>query len=484
MTEDTRLIVVSNRLPVRVELDEDRHLRVEPGAGGLVTAMAPVLRARGGTWLGWSGLSPDDALPDQLRAAGKSLGYEIEPLDLTEDEVAGFYEGFANEVLWPLFHDLIGHCNFDSAYWPVYEAVNRKFAQRAAQLAGPDDYIWVHDYQLIMVGKELADLGVHSRVGFFLHIPFPPMDVFIKMQWREQLLEGLLAFDLVGFQTERDLRNFVQCLEYRSEEAEVEADAEHATIHFRGRTVRAGVFPISIDYADFLRRSVEDPVSELVARVRMKLPSRSLVLGLDRLDYTKGIPNRLEAFDYALHRHPELRGRVTLLLIVVPSRTGVGDYQQLKDEIDRLVGRINGDHAAAGWTPIQYIFRRLTQHELLAYYRACDIALITPLKDGMNLVCKEYCACSLEDDGVLILSEFAGAASELAEGALLVNPFDEHAVGDALHRALTMPDAERRHRMQLMRQQVRDNNVHAWVERYLAVALSDRRDRPRLGAAS
>lgn len=465
-----RVVVVSNRLPVAVQTDEAGRARMIPASGGLVTALSSVLRGRRGRWLGWTGSTSAVASPQQIEDVGRALGYDLEAVALTEEEVTGFYEGFANEVLWPLFHDLSGHCNFDSSKWPIYEEVNEKFARAVVDASTEADYVWVHDYQLMLVAQALQRLGVQRRLGFFLHIPFPPLDVFIKLPWRQEILEGLLHFDLLGFQTDRDVRNFLQCVRHRIEGIEIDKRDDLVVLRLPDRVVRVGPFPISIDYSDFLRRSVDDHVSELVARVRMKLPSRALVLGLDRLDYTKGIPNRLEAFDVALARYPELRGKVTLLQIVVPSRTGVGEYQHLKDEIDRLVGRVNGDYAAAGWTPIQYIFRRLEPTELLAYYRACDVALITPLKDGMNLVCKEYCACSLEDDGVLILSEFAGAAAELDIGALLVNPYDTDAVADAIRTAIVMPEAERRARMQRLRAQIRHHNVARWSERFLAAA--------------
>lgn len=468
--DESRLVVVSNRLPVTCERDAQRTTRLQPGAGGLITALNPILRERHGLWIGWPGPAGNDIADDALSAAGAELGYELQPVPLTPAEVAGFYEGFANEVLWPLFHDLSGHCNFDPSHWPIYRRVNHRFARRVAERSTAHDYVWVHDYQLMLVARELEALGVQRRVGFFLHIPFPPLDMFVKLPWRQEILEAVLHYDLVGFQTPRDVRNFIQCLRHRIGDIEIERYEGGAIAHWRGREIAIGAFPISIDYAGFLHRSVDDSVSELVARIRTKVPSRTLILGLDRLDYTKGIPRRLEAFDAALRRHPELRGKVTLFLIVVPSRTGVEEYQQLKEEIDRLVGRVNGDYTAAGWTPIQYIFHRLGPKELLAYYRACDIALITPLKDGMNLVCKEYCACSLEDDGVLILSEFAGAADELSDGALLVNPYDIDAVADTIHRAVTMPMKERTERMRRLRAQIRDHNVFVWAQRFLAAA--------------
>jgi trehalose 6-phosphate synthase len=463
-----RLVVVSNRLPIVVEFENDEP-QMAPGSGGLVTALGPVLSTCGGRWIGWLGQADREGMQHALDACGRELGYQLVPLQLTEREVEGFYEGFANEVLWPLFHDFIPHCNFDPRYWPIYQEVNRKYAARTAEVSDERDFVWIHDYHLMMVARELERIGVRRDIAFFLHIPFPPLDVFLKLPWRQQILEALLHHDLIGLQTPRDLRNFAQCVGSLVPEAEVQLEGDRATLHWRGRPLRAGAFPISIDYDDFLHRAVEDKVSEMVAQIRMKLPGRKLILGLDRLDYSKGIPSRILAFGNALERHPELRGKVTLLQVVVPSRTRVGEYKHLKDEIDRLVGLINGRYTQAGWTPIQYIFRRLDQDlELLAYYRACDVALITPLKDGMNLVAKEYCACSLEDNGVLILSEFAGAADELADGALLVNPFDIEAVADALFQAVTMGDEERAQRMQRLRKTVREHNIYRWVELFLA----------------
>lgn len=487
--EQRRLIVVSNRLPVTLSQTEAGP-RLVSSAGGLVTALGPVLGERGGRWIGWLGAAaPRAPEPDpqaelaELAALERSLGYRLLPVELTAEELAGHYHGFSNEVLWPLFHDFISHCNFDPGYWPVYQAVNRKFAHAVADASAPDDYVWIHDYQLALVAAELSRLQVRREIGFFLHIPFPSPDMFFKLPWRQALLEALLEHSLVGFQAARDQHNFLDCVRQGIAGASIESsgggpsEAQLARARVRlpdGRVLHTGVFPISIDYDDFVRRSVEHPVSEVVARVRANMPGRTIILGLDRLDYSKGIPQRLLALGNALERHPELHGRVSLLQVVIPSRTLVDDYRHLKDEIDRLVGKINGQHARASWIPIHYLFRHLDDTELLAYYRVCDVALITPLKDGMNLVSKEYCACSLEGNGVLILSEFAGAATQLSSGALIVNPFDIVEMADAIHRAVTMPEPERRERMQRLRGIVREQDVHAWVEGYLAAAASAR----------
>ena len=348
--------------------------------------------------------------------------------------------------------------------------MNAKFAAALVDAAGEKDYVWVHDYHLMLVADELRRLGVKRRLGFFLHIPFPPVDLMVKMPWRQSVLEALLHYDVLGFQTPRDVRNFAQCVRLRLG-AEIDThDDTRVTVRWEGRKIRVGAFPISIDYDDFLRRCVADEVSEAVASIRMRLPGHTLILGLDRLDYSKGIASRVRAFGDALERYPELRGKVTLLQVVVPSREDVPEYAAMKDEIDRLVGRVNGRFTQAGWSPIQYIFRRLSSTELLAYYRACEVALITPFKDGMNLVAKEYCACSIEDRGVLVLSEFAGAAWQMGEGALLVNPFDIQAVGDAIHQAVVMEDEERARRMKSLRQGVRDSDIYGWVESFLAAA--------------
>lgn len=472
--EQRRLVVVSNRLPVVIREDDEGDHQVSPGSGGLITALNPVLGERGGRWIGWFGSPKLRERPPGIDEAEHELGYKLDGVVLDEEDVDGYYHGFSNEVLWPLCHDFISKCNFDPGYWPVYQKVNRKFAEKVAEVTEPDDYVWIQDYHLMLLARELRAMGVQRELGYFLHIPFPPLDILIKMPWRRQIMEGLLQYDLLGFQTDRDRRNFVQCVRHLASGATIEDKGDLVRITIDGRVNHVGAFPISIDYHDFLNRSVEDEVSERVARLRSALPKRRLILGLDRLDYSKGIPQRISAVGNALDRYPELHKKITFIQVVIPSRTHVEGYAQLKDEIERLVGNVNGRHTRAGWTPIQYIYRSLTDTELLSYYRTCDIALITPLKDGMNLVCKEYSACSLEGNGVLILSEFAGAATELYGGALIVNPFDIEEVADAIRRAVDMPEEERSERMQRMRKYLQDNDVFAWVERYLSAAASIR----------
>jgi len=468
-----RLVVVSNRLPIVVKCVDDQWTFTS-GSGGLVSALAPVLRNRGGIWIGWPGtvepVSPD--LDKLLHEATKHSGYTLKPVYLDAKDKEDFYFGFANEVIWPLFHDLQSHCNFTPRYWEAYNRVNRKFADVIMDNVLPGDFIWVHDYHLMSVGQELKLQGIAARIGFFLHIPFPPLDIFMKLPWRLPLLRALLEYDLLGFQTLRDRRNFVQCVRLIAPDATVTGKGQVITIRIGARDVRLGTFPIGIDYQAFSRGSKAEPVIQMAKRLHEDLPGRQVLLGVDRLDYTKGICHRFEAFRNALQRFPELHHKITLIQVVVPSREDIPKYNDLKMEMERLVGEINGQFTQSGWVPIHYIFRSLSRTELLAYYRACEIALITPLKDGMNLVAKEFCAVSAEGGSVLILSEFAGAAAQLQKAALLVNPYDVEGVAEAIHRAVTMGLGERRARMHKLKRFVREFDIFWWVDAFLKAAIA------------
>jgi trehalose 6-phosphate synthase len=468
----TGLIVASNRLPFVLARNDDGSYTCRPGSGGLVTALLPVLRGRGGSWIGWHGATePVENLEALLNDAAADAGYRLRPVLLSEEERRKFYFGFSNEIVWPLFHDLHERCNFDPSYWHTYCDVNRKFAEAIAAQAGDGDFIWVHDYHLMNVAAELRRLG--TKTAFFLHIPFPSLDIYYKLPWRFTLLHALLEYDLVGFQTLRDRRNFMQCVRALIDDAHVSGKGQVITTTVGGRDVRVGSFPISIDFNDFVKRATSPAVAERSAALRATLPNRQLILGIDRLDYTKGIPQRLEAFRNALQRYPALHERVTLIQVVVPSREDIPQYHDLKTHIERLVGEINGQFTRpGGWVPIHYVFRSLDWEDLLAYYRAAEIALVTPLKDGMNLVAKEYCACSIEEDCVLILSEFAGAAAQMQRGALLVNPYDVDGVADAIHHAFVMNADERRARMRRLRRAIREQDIFWWVDSFLRAAIA------------
>jgi trehalose 6-phosphate synthase len=480
-----RLINVSNRLPVVIRKYAG-GLRLERSSGGLAGTLDTALRHQPGVWIGWAGTTQSHEVEPLLAHASKRRPYELQAVSLSEEEVAKFYSGFANEIIWPLFHDMPSRCNFDSEYWDTYQRVNRKFADAAALAARREDFIWVHDYHLMLAAAYMREAGVQGRVGFFLHTPFPAPDVFEKLPWREQILRALLQFDVVGFQTDRDRGNFVGCLQRLLPEVQAQEAQPHSVLRLHNRTTLVGTFPISIDFEEFAQHAARHEVAARADEIRRDLLENILVLGVDRLDYTKGIPERLKSFSILLKRFPELRRQITLVQVVVPSREDIPNYQDLRREIELLVSQINGEFTQDGWVPIHYMHRSLGREELLAYYRAADIALITPLKDGMNLVAKEFCAAQADERGVLIISEFAGAASELRHGAVLVNPNDFAGVAQAIHQASQMTREEKRNRMRLLREIVRDHNLSRWTRSFVqAIASLDvEKTTPRNGGSS
>ena len=464
-----RLIIVSNRLPFTLDSAGEDLWTVTPAVGGLVSAVEPVLRERGGTWIGWPGIA--GKIPQgPLTEATRDAGYKVVPVALSETERDEFYYGYSNEVIWPLFHDLQNFCNFEPTYWQAYKQVNERYADAIIRNARPDDFIWIHDYHLMYVAQALRERSTFqslSRLTFFLHIPFPPYDIFSKLPQQRRLLHALLQFDLLGLQTRRDVRNFLQCVRRVMPDAKFLSRGERHVIRFEDRKIRVGHFPIGIDFDSFENGAKSEAVSQRSQQLRASFPHCQLILGSDRLDYSKGIPERLRAFRNALERYPELHRRVVLLQIVVPSRVDIPKYHEFKGRIDRLVGDINGRFSTNNWIPVQYHFRGLNREELLAHYRACDIAFITPLKDGMNLVAKEYCACRIDEDGVLVLSQFAGAATQLKPDTLLVNPYDVEQMADTILKAFRMSGPERARRMKRMRRLVRKENVFWWVDSFL-----------------
>jgi trehalose 6-phosphate synthase len=385
----------------------------------------------------------------------QDAGYTLKAVPLTAEEIEQYYYGFANEIIWPLFHDMQSRCNFDPTYWDAYQAVSRKFAQVIASNIEDGDYLWIQDYHLMLVAKELRSLGVTGRIGFFLHTPFPSPDIFSKLPWRSQVLRALLDYDLIGFQTARDRNNFVRCTE--SLIRNVDCDTRRQVC-------------LSMDFASYARQAAGSVVSERARQLRETMPGSQLILGVDRLDYSKGIPQKLRAFREALEHYPDLAGRVTLVQLTVPSREDIPEYKRLKNEVTSLVSEINGKLAQADWIPVNYLFRNLGLSELLAYYRSADIALITPLKDGMNLVAKEYCASQIDGNGVLILSEFAGTAAQLRRNAVLVNPYDIEGMAGAIYRAYNMSLEERQSRMRRMRNSVQRRDIFWWVDSFLRTA--------------
>ncbi len=454
-------VVVANRLPVDLETLPDGTERWKASPGGLVTALAPMLRSREGAWVGWPGLP--DAAPEPFVDDGLTL----HPVPLSAQDVEDFYEGFSNGTLWPLYHDVVAPPSFHRHWWRAYVAVNQRFAEAAAEVAARNATVWVQDYQLQLVPAMLRELRPDLRIGFFLHIPFPPVELYQQLPWRRRIVEGLLGADLVGFHTPGGARNFrTLATRYAG------ATAQRSVLTYNGRQVRTGAFPISIDSRtlDELARTPE--VQQRAKEIRSDLgdPQR-VILGVDRLDYTKGINVRLRAFEELLD---EGRADDTVMIqLATPSRERVEHYQRMRAEIEQSVGRINGTYSRVGHPVLHYLHQSLPRHELAAFFAAADVMLVTPLRDGMNLVAKEYVACRADNGGVLVLSEFAGAALELKE-ALLVNPHDTDGVKDALHAALTMDPAEGRKRMRALRRQVLAHDVDRWAQEFLdALGLPD-----------
>jgi trehalose 6-phosphate synthase/phosphatase len=451
------IVVASNRLPFTFQRTS-KGLERRASAGGLVSGLEPVLRKRGGTWVGWPGIEVREG--EQLSTRGEA--YRISPVLLTETEITRYYHGFSNRTLWPMMHSMPVRARFDAREWETYTRVNSHFGEAAAAEANDAGLIWVHDYQLMLAPARIRQELPESRLAFFLHIPFPPYDVFRVLPWDRELLRGLLACDLIGFHVRGYARNFLDCVE-RSLGARVDHSA--MLVEYGNRTTRIGAFPLGIEFSLF---------ESLAAGAPKKHESdQQIVLGVDRLDYTKGIPERIMAFQRLLERYPEHRENVVLLQIAVPSRSQVAEYRDLKRQIDELVGNVNGRFATAYWSPIRYLYRSFTQRQLAAVYRDADVALVTPLRDGMNLVAKEYVACQVDEPGVLILSRLAGSADTMRE-ALLVNPVDIDGTAEALHRALTMEEAERRSRVAALRRRERRDNVDTWVRSFLDVAVGAR----------
>jgi alpha,alpha-trehalose-phosphate synthase [UDP-forming] len=454
------LVVVSNRLPCDIGREPGRGAP-RRNVGGLVNAIEPVLAERGGLWVGWDGATlPSAAAVAHSRAAPRSArlpsGVVLCGVPLSERDIARYYHGASNRALWPLFHDFPGKTVFEPEDWVAYREVNRRFAEAALRHAREGDRIWVHDFHLLLVPRQLRELGFRGRVDFFLHIPFPPAEIFRVLPWREEVLEGLLAAHTVVFQVARYRRNFVDSVRSIAVPGATDAAA------------RAFAEPIGIDAADFVRLADDPGVRARAAQLRRAYGSRPILFGGERLDYTKGILERFHAVERLLKTAPSRAGSFAFVQVVVPGRHQVEEYRQMKREIEREVGRINGEWGAEGWVPIHYRARALDRPELVAHYLAASVVLVTPLRDGMNLVAPEFVAARRDGDGVLVLSEFAGVAEHLP-GALQVNPNDLETFAATLARALAMGEPERRRRMEAMRPFVEANPATAWAERCLAL---------------
>ncbi|MDT8068187.1 MAG: trehalose-6-phosphate synthase [Terriglobia bacterium] len=467
MSIDTRLIVVSNRLPFRI-VESEGALSIERSSGGLVSALLPLFKRNGGCWIGWPGTSYSAEI-EQIVSAQHGSNYSLRPVFLTAEEKECFYHGYCNEIIWPLFHDLQSKCTFDPRYWVSYREANDKFAHSTAQVAQKDDFIWVHDYHLMLLARALRARSLRNEIGYFHHIPFPQPDIFEKLPWRIEIARALLRFDSIGFQTERDRRNFLTCVRRFVPEAHVQKSNGRVVIQSDGTYTVVGTYPIGIDFEDFATRAAEKSVTDRAHEIRQEFPDCRLIIGVDRLDYTKGVIQRLLGLRTLLRSDRTWLRRVQMVQVVVPSREEIPEYRQLREQIENLIAEMNAEFGDSRWVPVKYVHGSLSRPELLALYRAADIALVTPLKDGMNLVAKEFCAVRVDEGGVLVLSEFAGAAAELSCGALLINPYDSQGIAAALSKGLQMSRDQQQVRMQRMREVVGHNNIFDWCRAVCAL---------------
>jgi trehalose 6-phosphate synthase/phosphatase len=460
-TTAPRLLIVSNRLPVTIHQDGD-EFTVERSSGGLATALSHPHAAGNSLWLGWPGSAYESDADRRRLTRLLHDTYRFSPVYLTDEQVQRYYYGFSNGALWPLCHFFEAHVVYDDEEWEAYVQVNRLFCDAVAEEVRGDELIWVHDYHLFLLPDMLRQRFPEARIGFFLHTPFPPSELFRVLPCREVLLRGLLGADVVGFQTFNNLQNFLYSV-YRV----LGIAADMNALSYEGRPVHCAVHPISVDPKQFLKAldSDADTLGES-RRLDEAMGDRKVILGMDRLDYSKGIPGRLRAYQRLLRAHPEWREAVTMVQVAVPSREQVAAYQDLRRQVDELVGEINGTYGTTTWTPVQYVHRNLPFAEICALLRRADIALITPLRDGMNLVAKEYAVCQKARAGALILSEFAGASSELGE-AFFVNPYDTEGMAARMHEVLSSSDEALADRMGALHRRVCAHTVHAWAQKFL-----------------
>jgi len=471
-----RLLIVSNRLPVTIQ-KRGSDLHVTQSVGGLATGLGSIYAKLNAMWLGWPGISGRNlSQPDREKIIRILKDIQCEPVFLSDSEFEKYYNGFCNKAIWPLFHYFSHYAEYNPAFWKGYVKVNKKFCDAVCAVAEDGDQLWIHDYQLMLVPGMLREKIPDATIGYFLHIPFPQYELFRLMPWRREILEGLLGADLIGFHTIEYATYFFNCvrriLGYEQEMTWIKAGE---------RQIRVDTFPMGIDYERFSVHENNPDLKKEILRIRHYVTSDKILLSIDRLDYSKGVPLRLKAFDHLLETHPELKEQVTLILVAVPSRIKINQYAELRHEVDQLVGRINGKHATIGWTPVRYLFKSLPFIRLLALYSIADIALVSPVRDGMNLMAKEYLATKSSGDGMLILSEFAGAAKELGE-AILVNPNNIAEFSEAIYQGLTLPEPERRTRVKTMQERLRRYDLTRWTNDFLDVLESTQAHQQMLAA--
>jgi trehalose 6-phosphate synthase/phosphatase len=451
-----RLLIVSNRMPISVTKREG-SLRFQTSAGGVATGLSSFYKAYQSRWIGWPGIASRQLNDKEKKEIIERLNEEnCHPVFLTQMQLENYYYGFCNKTIWPLFHHFPLYTSYSKNFWETYKQVNHSFCEAVVEEAQPEDTIWIHDFQLMLLPGLIRQKLPGAAIGFFLHIPFPSFEVFRLLPWRKEIMEGLLGADLIGFHINDYALHFLDSVHRLF-------GYEHAfgQISMESRITKVDIFPMGIDYKRFAAAVNNVEVQKAIKKIRKQLGNRKIILSVDRLDYTKGIPQRLEAFDLFLENNPEYKEKVTLILVVVPSRTRVEHYIQIKNRVDELVGKINGRHGNIGWVPIWYLYRFQPFHNLVALYNVAGTALVTPMRDGMNLIAKEFLATRTDGKGVLILSEMAGASKELGE-AVMVNPNNQEEIAQAIKEALIMPEEEQMERNRIMQKRLQRYNVVRW----------------------
>jgi len=455
----SKIIIVSNRLPIKIE-KTNGELIYKTSEGGLATGLSSVYKQGNNVWIGWPGIVLDKT-KDKNDVSRDLKNENMMPVFFTESELEMFYEGFSNATIWPLFHYFNQFAIYDQGLFDAYRKANLRFCDSVVEIAEPGDTIWIHDYQLLLLPEMVRKRLPEIRIGFFQHIPFPSYEAFRLLPWRKEILFGMLGADLIGFHTYDDMRHFLSSVSRIGALPNTKG-----VINVDSRHVEVDSFPMGIDYKKYNDAASSPETLKREVDYRTSIGKQKLMISIDRLDYSKGIPQRLIAFELFFENHPEFLGLVSLILIVVPSRDNVGEYKRLKEEIDLLVGKINGKLGTIHWTPIHYFYRSFSLHSLSAFYRMADVALVTPMRDGMNLVCKEYIASKLDQRGVLVLSEMAGSAKELSD-AILINPNDINKMVEAIYTALTMPPDDQKAHISIMQESLKRYNIHHWVKIFM-----------------
>ncbi len=454
-----KTIIVSNRLPVKI-IHEDDSFYYVPSEGGLATGLSSIYKEGDNLWVGWPGQSiKKEEDKEQIKKDLKSEN--MIPVFLSKKLIENFYEGFSNDTIWPIFHYFLQFANFDPYLFDAYVEANKVFCDAVMEVASEEDTIWVHDYQLLLLPQMIREKLPNVSIGFFQHIPFPSYEVFRMMPWRKKILRGMLGADLIGFHTYDDMRHFLSSVSRL-----VGIPTSQGRIETGNRIIEVDSFPMGIDYNKYAISAASPKTIDKEISYRASLGDQKLIISMDRLDYSKGLPKRLEAFESFLNKYPEFQEKVSIIMVVVPSRDNVSQYKELKEEVDLLVGRINGNFGKLNWTPVHYFYRSFSLESISAFYRMAHVALVTPMRDGMNLVCKEFIASRLDKTGVLILSEMAGASKELSD-AILVNPNDNDQIVEAIHEALNMPDEEQIMHIGIMQETLKRYNINHWVSIFM-----------------